>query len=143
MVVIGNAGGFHLLPAGSTGHDPSRLLQGERLGQLIARFREAFDIVIIDAPPVLAVPDALLLGRWADGAVIAVRHDNSRFPLVERAIKRMTSVGVSVLGVVVNGVRPAESSYGAYNYYSTHYADTGATTGIGGGGLATDDELPG
>jgi capsular exopolysaccharide synthesis family protein len=138
MVVIGNAGGFHLLPAGTAGHDPSRLLQGERLGQLVARFREAFDIVIIDAPPVLAVPDALLLGRWADGAVIAVRHDTSRFPLVERAIKRMTTVGVSVLGVVVNGVRPTESSYENYHYHSSHYADVAA-----GGPPLTDDELPG
>jgi capsular exopolysaccharide synthesis family protein len=142
MVVIGNAGGFHLLPAGTAGHDPSRLLQGERLGQLIARFREAFDIVIIDAPPVLAVPDALLLGRWADGAVIAVRHDTSRFPLVERAIKRMTTVGVSVLGVVVNGVRPTEASYENYHYHSSHYADVGTPTG-GGLPLTTDDELPG
>jgi len=142
MVVIGNAGGFHLLPAGTSGHDPSRLLQGERLGQLIARFREAFDIVIIDAPPVLAVPDALLLGRWADGAVIAVRHDTSRFPLVERAIKRLTTVGVSVLGVVVNGVRPTEASYENYHYHSSHYADVG-TPAAAGVPLTTDDELPG
>lgn len=119
MVVIGNAGGFHLLPAGSGGHDPSRLLQGERLGQLLARLREAFDIVLVDAPPVLPVPDALLIGRWTDGAVVAVRHDNSRFPLVERAQRRLTSIGVPLLGAVVNGVRPAESSYGAYDYYAT------------------------
>lgn len=128
MVVVGNAGGFYLLPAGRVGHDPSRLLQGERLGQLVARLREAFDIVIIDAPPVLAVPDALLLGRWADGAVLAVRHDASRFPLVERANKRLGSIGIPVLGAVVNGVRPSESTYGAYTYY-THYADTGAPAG--------------
>lgn len=119
MVVIGNAGGFHLLPAGTGGHDPSRLLQGERLGQLLARLREAFDIVLVDAPPVLPVPDALLIGRWTDGAVVAVRHDSSRFPLVERAQKRLTSIGVPLLGAVVNGVRPAESSYGAYDYYAT------------------------
>lgn len=119
MVVIGNAGGFHLLPAGTGGHDPSRLLQGDRLGQLIARLREAFDIVLVDAPPVLPVPDALLIGRWTDGAVVAVRHDSSRFPLVERAQKRLTSIGVPLLGAVVNGVRPAESSYGAYDYYAT------------------------
>ena len=119
MVVIGNAGGFHLLPAGGGGHDPSRLLQGERLGQLLASLREAFDIVLIDAPPVLPVPDALLVGRWTDGAVVAVRHDSSRFPLVERAQKRLTSIGVPLLGAVVNGVRPAESSYGAYDYYAT------------------------
>ena len=116
MVVIGNAGGFHLLPAGQSGHDPSRLLHGDRLGQLIGQFRSTFDIVIVDAPPVLAVPDALLLGRWTDGAVLAVRHDTSRFPLVERANRRLTSVGVPVLGAVVNGVRTMESNYGAYQY---------------------------
>ena len=101
--------------------------------------------MIIDAPPVLAVPDALLLGRWTDGAVLAVRHDTSRFPLVERAIKRMTTVGVSVLGVVVNGVRPTESSYENYHYHSSssHYADAGAAAGGGGLPMNADDELPG
>src|SRR5205823_3829656 len=98
LVVIGNAGGFHLLPAGAAGPDPSRLLQGDRLGQLLAQLRQAFDIVIVDAPPVLAVPDALLLGRWTDGAVLAVRHDASRFPLVERAHRRLAAIGVPVLG---------------------------------------------
>ena len=115
MVVIGNAGGFHLLPAGSPSGDPSRLLQGERLGHLIARFRETFDVIIVDAPPVLAVPDALILGRWVDGAVLAVRHDTSRFPLVERANRRLAAIGISVLGAVVNGVRPMEATYGGYS----------------------------
>lgn len=116
MVVIGNAGGFHLLPAGSAGHDPSRLLHGERLGQLLAQLKATFDVVIVDAPPVLAVPDALLLGRWTDGAVLAVRHDASRFPLVERAHRRLAAVGIPVLGVVVNGCRTMETNYGAYQY---------------------------
>ena len=123
MVVIGNAGGFHLLPAGTSGGDPSRLLHGERLGALLAQLRETFDVVIVDAPPVLAVPDALLLGRCTDGAVLAVRHDTSRFPLVERARRRLASVGVAVLGAVVNGARTMESTYGAYNY--TPYAHRG------------------
>lgn len=116
MVVIGNAGGFHLLPAGARGHDPARLLQGERLGQLVGRFRATFDVVIIDAPPVLAVPDALLLGRWTDGAILTVRHDASRYPLVERANRRLASIGIPVLGAVVNGVRTVEIGYGSYHY---------------------------
>jgi len=127
MVVIGNAGGFHLLPAGTMGQDPSRLLHGDRIGKLIAQFRETFDMVIIDAPPVLAVPDALLLGRWTDGAVLAVRHDSSRFPLVERANRRLGSVGVAVLGAVVNGCRTMESAYGSYRY--TPYAAADAPGG--------------
>ncbi len=130
MVVIGNAGGFHLLPAGSIGHDPSRLLQSERLGQLIAQMRASFDVVIIDAPPVLAVPDALLIGRWTDGAVLAVRHDASRYPLVERANRRLATIGVPVLGAVVNGVRPADAAYSNYSY---SYAYSGGGNGNAGG----------
>ena len=118
MAVVGAGGGFHLLPAGTPGLDPSRLLQGPRLGEVLRRLRDAFDVVILDAPPVLAVPDALLLGRWADGTLLAVRHDTSRYPLVERAARRLASVGVTVLGAVVNGVRTVESAYGAYHYAS-------------------------
>lgn len=133
MVVIGNAGGFHLLPAGTIGRDPSRLLHGDRLGKVIAQFRETFDVVIIDAPPVLAVPDALLLGRWTDGVILAVRHDTSRFPLVERANKRMASVGVPVLGAVVNGCPTPDSAYGSYRYTPYAAAETQGDAGMGEG----------
>lgn len=131
MVVIGNAGGFHLLPAGTLGQDPSRLFHGDRLGRVIEQFRETFDIVIIDAPPVLAVPDALLLGRWTDGAILAVRHDTSRFPLVERANKRMASVGVPVLGAVVNGCPTPDSAYGSYRYTPYAAAEAPGAGGVG------------
>jgi capsular exopolysaccharide synthesis family protein len=115
MTVVESAGGFHFLPAGTPRVDPSRVLQGDRLGHLLARARETFDIVIVDAPPVLPVPDALTIGRWADGALLAVRHDTSRFPLVERAHRRLAHVGVPVFGAVVNGVRPSGASYGYHD----------------------------
>jgi succinoglycan biosynthesis transport protein ExoP len=114
MAVVGGAGGFSFMPAGSPRVDPSRLLHGERLGKLIGEVRQEFDIVIVDAPPVLPVPDALTIGRWCDGAVLAVRYDMSRFPLVEKANRRLATVGVSVIGAVVNGVRLADSAYGSY-----------------------------
>jgi hypothetical protein len=59
---------------------------------------------------------------------MAVRHDTSRFPLVERAQKRLAALGIPVLGAVVNGVRPAESAYGAYGYYGNERP--GAETGF-------------
>jgi capsular exopolysaccharide synthesis family protein len=117
ITVIGDAGGFHLVPAGTPRVDPSRLLASDRLGKLLAQARESFDMIIVDAPPVLPVPDALTIGRWTDGAVLAVRYDNSRFPLVERAYRRLAHVGVNVIGAVVNGVRSVESSYGGYSAY--------------------------
>jgi capsular exopolysaccharide synthesis family protein len=115
ITVIGGAGGFHFLPAGSPRVDPSRLLHGDRLSKLLASARESFDIVLVDCPPVLPVPDALTIGRWVDGAVLAVRYDNSRYPLVERANQRLASVGVPVIGAVLNGVKgPDEAYYGNY-----------------------------
>lgn len=121
FVPVTSAGGFHLLSAGTGRHDPSRLLQGDRLGQLVARLRDAFDVVLIDVPPILPVPDALLIGRWTDGAIVAVRHDASRFPLVDRAQRKLIGLGIPVLGAVLNGCRPSEASYGAYGYYGDDF----------------------
>ena len=122
LTTIGGAGGFHFLPSGTPKVDPSRLLHGDRLAKLLHQARENFDIVIVDAPPVLPVPDALTIGKWTDGAILAVRYDTSRFPLVERANKRLASVGVTVIGAVVNGVRIHESTYGSY-YPSYAYSN--------------------
>jgi capsular exopolysaccharide synthesis family protein len=112
ITVIEDAGGLHFLPAGADRDDPGRLLRGDRLGRFLARARESFDVVIVDAPPVLPVPDALTIGRWVDGVVLAVRSDASRFPLVEQADQKLSAMGVPVLGAVVNGVRDLGPAYG-------------------------------
>jgi receptor protein-tyrosine kinase len=117
MLVVGAAGGFHFLPSGAAGIDPSRLLQGDAIGKFLAQARESFEMIIVDAPPVLPVPDALTIGRWTDGAVLAVRYETSRFANVERAQRRLAHVGVPLLGAVVNGMRSSETAYGGYYAY--------------------------
>ena len=72
---------------------------------MMSQLRQRYDLIIIDSPPVLPVPDALILGRWADGAVIAARYDKSRFPQVERARRQLDNAGIAVLGTVINGMR--------------------------------------
>ena len=110
------AGGFHFLSAGTPGIDPSRVLKSTRLAELIGQFRQMYDLIIIDTPPVLPVADALIMGRWADGAVMAARYDASRLPLVERANRQIIAAGIPVLGVVVNGVKGHDQAYGSYAY---------------------------
>jgi polysaccharide biosynthesis transport protein len=116
LVVPVQGGTFHLLPAGTPTPDASRVLQNRKLGLLVTQFRQIYDLVIIDSPPVLPVPDALILGRWADGAVLAVRYDVSRFPQVERARRQLDGAGICVLGTVINGMRSSDSYYGGYSY---------------------------
>ena len=109
-------GTFYLLPAGTPVQDTGRLLQSPKFGQLMSQLRQLYDLIIIDSPPVLPVPDALILGRWADGAVIAARYDISRFPQVERARRQLDNAGIAVLGTVINGMRNSDSYYGRYTY---------------------------
>jgi polysaccharide biosynthesis transport protein len=109
-------GTFYLLPAGMPIQDTSRVLQSPKFGHLISELRQLYDLIIIDSPPVLPVPDALILGRWADGAVIAARYDISRFPQVERARRQLDNAGIAVLGTVINGMRHSDSYYGRYTY---------------------------
>jgi tyrosine-protein kinase Etk/Wzc len=115
LVIPVQGGTFHLLPAGTPVQDTSRTLENRRLGLLIAQFRQLYDLIIIDSPPVLPVPDALIIGRWVDGAVLAVRYDISRFPQVERARRQLDGSGITVLGTVINGMRNSDSYYGRYS----------------------------
>ena len=78
-----DGGKFYLLPAGSAIHDPSSVLHNREFEQHLLRLRQLYDLVIIDSPPVLPVPDALIMGQWVDGAVLAARYDKSRFSQVE------------------------------------------------------------
>ena len=109
------------------------MLKSARLSELIGRLRQTYDLVIIDTPPVLPVADALIMGRWADGAVMAARFDASRLPLVERANRQLALAGIPVLGVVVNGVRGQDAAYGnyAYSYNYTGPGDRPAPSTVG------------
>ncbi|WP_169980987.1 exopolysaccharide transport family protein [Tautonia rosea] len=120
LVPINQVGGCQLLPAGSPEANPNRILRGKNFAPMLERLRRTFDVVIIDTSPVLPVPDALILGRLADGAVIATRHDQSRFPAVERANNLLTGAGIPVLGVVVNGARPSGSRVTGGDYYAAY-----------------------
>lgn len=102
---VGGRCGFHALPAGTVTVEPDRLLQGDRLPNLLARARASFDLVIVDAPAVLEFPDALTIGRSVDAALLAARSRASRPEEVERACRRLIAAGVPVLGLAVNGVR--------------------------------------
>ena len=71
---------------------------------LLKHLRESFDEIVIDAGPVLAFADVLLLGQLSDIAIMATMRDVSRVPQVNSAVDRLRSVGIRVLGTVVNGV---------------------------------------
>jgi tyrosine-protein kinase Etk/Wzc len=93
-----------LVAAGSCDYQAIASLSKDQLSNIFTKAREQFDFVIIDAAPVLTYADTLLMGAHTDAAVISVRRDVSQMPKVSEAKERLESVGIRVLGAVVNGI---------------------------------------
>lgn len=90
-----------LMFAGSRLDNPSQLLQSQAIGELIERSRSHFDLVIVEAPPVLQVADASDLARVCDGAVVVIEPSRATRRGVADAIEQLRRVGADVMGTVV------------------------------------------
>ena len=91
------------------------------MGELLYDLRQKYEVVIIDAPPLLPVTDAALLGSQADGVLLVVRHGKTTRDQLGVSAERLTSVGARTVGVVLNMV-PARRLQG-YGYgYGYGYA---------------------
>ncbi len=96
--------GLFAITGGSCDYAAITALSKPEIARILAGLRDSFDHVVIDAGPVLAFSDVLLLGQMSDVAVLATMRDRSRVPLVVAAVDKLRSVDVRVVGAVVNGV---------------------------------------
>lgn len=96
--------GLFAVTGGSCDYAAITALSRPELSKAMKGFRESFDHIVVDAGPVLAFSDALLLGQQSDVAVVVTMRDVSRVRLVSAAVEKLRTVGVRVLGTVVNGV---------------------------------------
>jgi Mrp family chromosome partitioning ATPase len=96
--------GLFTVTGGACDYAAITALSRPETAAVIKQFRDSFDEVIIDAGPVLAFADVLLLGQLSDIAIVVTMRDVSRMPQVTSAVDRLRSVGIRVLGTVVNGV---------------------------------------
>ena len=103
-----------LLPSGPIPPCPSELLSSARMKRLLAQWREMFDHIIIDSPPVLAVTDAVRLSVEADAVLLVIRSSQTSKAALRRATVLLAQVKASVLGVVVNAHDAKSPDY----YYS-------------------------
>ena len=115
--------GHTLLPnvdaivSGPTPPNPSELLDSERMTQLLKECRLAYDHVIIDTPPVMAVTDGRLAAAKADGLIHVIHAGKTEKACARMAKKQFDSVGARVLGAVLNNVEHEEGGSYYYDYY--------------------------
>ncbi len=105
-----------MLPSGKIPPNPVTLLDSQRMADLIEAARQNYDFVVIDSPPLTAVTDPLIIGKFADGLLLVVRPGKVEYSALKSGKSLLNQSKVPVLGMVVNGVSE-ESGYGGYYYY--------------------------
>jgi succinoglycan biosynthesis transport protein ExoP len=112
-----------LIAAGHVNDPAIQALTQQGVAVIFQQLRQQYEFIIVDCSPILPVPDSLALSQHVDTAVFAVLKDVSRLPTVLAAYQRLSSLGLSILGTVVNGIREQ-----AYPYY--HAQPTSPRDGV-------------
>jgi Mrp family chromosome partitioning ATPase len=115
-----------ILPAGAPQQAPYELLTSPRLEALLRDARRRFDIVLVDTPPCVPLPDCRILERWIDGVLVVVAAHKTPRKMLGEALTLLDPK--KVLGVVFNADDRPMSGY--YGYYGDYY---GAASHKGGG----------
>lgn len=113
-------GALFVLPSGTVPPNPAELLGSTAMTNLIHDLKHAFDVIIIDAPPVGLVTDAAVLAKKADGAILVAAAGKTHVPRLTDAVDRIQSIGAKIVGAVVT-MLPTKGAdkmaYGAYGSY--------------------------
>jgi capsular exopolysaccharide synthesis family protein len=96
---------LHLMPAGGPIANPASLLRSSRMASALDMMRESYDLIILDAPAILAHSDTLLLTDLADRAILVVRAGVTPTDLVERATAELTEGKLD--GIILNRAHSA------------------------------------
>lgn len=104
--------------SGQVPPNPSELLASPRMTEFLSALAARFQVVIVDAPPVLAVTDASIVAPKTDGAVLVLRAGKTRTDMARAAVEQLSRTGARMLGAVVNDA----SRRDGFSYYNGYYS---------------------
>lgn len=112
---------LHFLPSGRLPRTSLGVLEPKRIGELIASLKSKYDVVLIDTPPLVGISDSSIIAKETDGAIIVVQYRKYPREMLSKARQMIESLGVTVVGAVLNNINIMRDDY--YYYYHSSYSD--------------------
>lgn len=112
---------LHVLTSGPVPTNPGRLVESLRLRQVLLTLAGKYDMVLVDAPPLLVVGDAVALSRATKGMIIVLESGKTSRRMVTDLRERAESAGIEPTGIVLNKVDVRTGMQAYYGYYARHY----------------------
>jgi capsular exopolysaccharide synthesis family protein len=114
------------LVAGTIPPNPLEIVSSQSFEHLITDLRNKFEYIVVDAPPVIAVSDALVVGQLVDAILMVIKADSTSKKLVETTIKRLAQVHLRPIGAILEQQDVTKLSEYGYEtaYYHGHYYNT-------------------
>ena len=113
--------GLDFVSRGEVPANPAELLMKADLKVLLEEVSSQYDYVILDAPPIMAVTDAAILGQQAGTSLIVARYGLTTEHDIENCIVRFANSNVVIKGAILNGVEKTANNYYAYEAYNSYY----------------------
>lgn len=111
--------GLHVLLSGPIPPNPAELLGSKRMKKVLADLTAAYDLVLIDSPPVIAVADSSILAQSVDGVMLVIGYGEVSREFALQAKTQLEKVGAKVIGAILNKVEMKTKQYHYYYYYQS------------------------
>ena len=110
---------LQIILSGALPPNPSELISSDLMKSLLVALKKEYDVILFDAPPVMAVTDAVVLSKLIDQFILVVRFGSTDKDSINHTLAALSNVNQSLTGVVFNDLN-RKNSYYSKNYYSYH-----------------------
>jgi succinoglycan biosynthesis transport protein ExoP len=99
-----------LLSCGPTPPNPVELLKSQKMDEILSKLRAAYDVLLLDSPPVLPVADSLILASKLDGVLLVADLDHAPREVIRQAQEQLSKLDIPLLGLICNKVGASKSN---------------------------------
>jgi len=120
LIVHDEGSGLDILPGEQSSVNAADIFASHRFADFIVEMRRHYDFILVDTPPVLAVPDARVIGKISDAAIFCVRWNKTSRSNVIEALRFFRQINIKVAGLVLSQInvnKMARYGYANYSYY--------------------------